>query len=53
LLRDLGAWPALFNHLDDFLEMSIGALEALDDLRVIAVVHGDSYPPARIDQSSR
>jgi hypothetical protein len=48
LLRNLWAWPALFYHLYDLLEMSIGRFKAFDDLRVIAVVHRGFYPPGRI-----
>jgi hypothetical protein len=48
LLRNFGAWPALFDHFDDLAQMTVGALEPLRDFRVIAVAHRDSHPGGRM-----
>jgi len=48
LLRNFGTWPPLFDHRNDLLQMSISAPEALQDLRVIAVVHRRPYPGGRM-----
>jgi hypothetical protein len=39
LLGDLRARPALLKHFDDLLQMTVSALETLDDCRVIDVIH--------------
>src|SRR5262249_13900305 len=48
LLRNFGTCSPLFDHRNDLLQMSVSAPEALQDLRVIAVVHRRPYPGGRM-----
>src|SRR5580700_9019951 len=60
LLGDLRAGPVLLDHFDDRVQVAMGALETLDDGRMIAVWHrgarspgeDNPYPPPRIADSS-
>src|ERR1700722_6855587 len=50
LLGQLDAWPAILDHLDDHLQVAVGALEALDDLGMVLVDHG--FPLSRGEDSN-
>ncbi|OKO84231.1 hypothetical protein AC629_21690 [Bradyrhizobium sp. NAS80.1] len=48
LLRYLDARLTLLDHLDDLLEVAVGALQALGNRGVRMVLHTFSNPPGRI-----
>jgi hypothetical protein len=51
LLGQLEAWPPLLDHGDDHVQVTVGALEALDDVGMGSVWHVavlEGYPPGRI-----